>query len=234
MKGSIEELTVGARRGLVYVSPGEGERALLVTCCGDELEAMLPAIEAVLAPKIGRSVRPFALASLPEVDWDADYTPWPSDELNGRHMAGHADALLDETQGPLLEAARVRLGGVAQTGVLGYSLGGLFALYAASREGAPFDCAASVSGALWYEGFVDYAAQAAFPKLTRAYVSLGLKEAKTSRGPMGRGKAAAEAVHSLLAVRLGPENAAFEWNNGNHFFEVPQRVAKAIEYLCKL
>ncbi|MBQ8954152.1 MAG: hypothetical protein IJ048_08555, partial [Clostridia bacterium] len=106
--------------------------------------------------------------------------------------------------------------------------------YAASRAGAPFEGAASVSGALWYEGFVDYVTKAPFPKLRRAYVSLGLKEAKTSRGAMGRGKAAAEAVYGELAARLGPENAAFEWNNGNHFFEVPQRIAKAIEYLCKL
>ncbi|MBQ8953236.1 MAG: hypothetical protein IJ048_03905, partial [Clostridia bacterium] len=93
MKGRIEELTVGARRGILYASPGEGERALLVACCGDELEDMLPEIEAKLAPKVGKTLRPFALASLPDVDWDADYTPWPSSELSGREMAGHADTL---------------------------------------------------------------------------------------------------------------------------------------------
>ena len=234
MKGTCEALRVDGRQGILYLSPGEGERALIVACCGGELEAMLPDIERSLAPQIGKTTAPFALASLPEVDWDADYTPWPSVELNGREMAGRADALLDATQGPLLDAAGERIGGARRLGILGYSLGGLFALYAASKADSPFDCAASVSGALWYERFVDYAASAPFPKLTRAYVSLGLKEAKTTRGPMGRNKAASEAIHALLAARLGEEYAAFEWNNGNHFFEVPQRIGKAIAYLCKL
>ncbi|MBR3504676.1 MAG: hypothetical protein IKO07_10625 [Clostridia bacterium] len=234
MKGTCETLRVGGRRGVLYLSPGGGVRALLVACCGDRLEDMLPEIERFLAPRMEADVSPFALASLPDADWDADYTPWPSTELNGREMAGRADALLDATQGPLLSAALDRLGGAARVGILGYSLGGLFALYAASKPDSPFDCAASVSGALWYERFADYAAQAPFPRLMRAYVSLGLKEAKTSRGPMGRNKAASEAIHALLAARLGDENAAFEWNNGNHFFEVPQRIGKAIAYLCKL
>lgn len=234
MKGIVEEMRAGARRGMLYASPGDGPRTLLVACCGDRLEAMLPDMERALAPQIGKAIGPFALTSLTDIDWDADYTPWPSAELPGREMAGRADALLEETQGPLLAAARERLGDAARVGILGYSLGGLFALYAASRPDSPFDCAASVSGALWYEGFAEYAARAPFPRLRRAYVSLGLKEAKTARGPMGRGKAASEAVFRELAARLGPENAAFEWNNGNHFFEVPQRVGKAIAFLCKL
>jgi|GEM_PF-1043704 len=234
MKGKIRPLRAAGREGILYVSPGEGERALLVACCGDEIEGMLPTIAEALEPLIGKTLRPFALSSLPDVDWDADYTPWPCDELPGRAMTGGADALLDYLQGPFLAAAREALPDAAETGIVGYSLGGLFALYAASRADSPFDSAASVSGALWYEGFVDYAARAPFPRLKRAYVSLGLREAKTARGAMGRSKAAAEAVYALLAARLGRDQAAFEWNNGNHFFEVPQRMTKSIAYLCKL
>ena len=234
LKGTCEALRLDdGRQGILYISPGKGERTLLIACCGDELEAMLPDMERMLTPKIGKTLSPFALASLPEVDWDADYTPWPSSELNGREMAGRADALIDAT-GLLLDAARERLDDIAHLGILGYSLGGLFALYAASKADSPFDRAASVSGALWYERFADYAAAAPFPRLTRAYVSLGLKEAKTTRGPMGRNKEASEAIYAGLAARLGDENAVFEWNNGNHFFEVPQRIGKAIAYLCKL
>ena len=51
---------------------------------------------------------------------------------------------------------------------------------------------------------------------------------------MARNQAASEALLALFRARLGGENAAFEWNNGNHFFEVPQRIAKGIAYLCKL
>ena len=233
-KGKIESVDAGNRRGLVYTSPGEGKRALLAVCCGDELEAMLPDMAERLEPMIGKAISPFALASIADVDWDADYSPWPSNELPGRAMAGDADALLKVIEGPLLTAARERLGDVASLGILGYSLGGLFALYAASRADSPFEYAASVSGALWYEGFVEYAADAPFPRLRRAYVSLGRREAKAARGPMGRSAAASETVYGMLSARLGADNVAFEWNNGNHFFEVPQRVAKSVAYLCGL
>ena len=232
MKGTVEPVVAAGRRGVLYISPGEGKRALLIACCGGEFEAMLPDIAARLEPAVGKTISPFALASLTDVDWDADYSPWPSNELPGRAMTGGADALLEVIEGPLLEAVRERPGGFDAPGILGYSLGGLFALYAASRPDSPFERAASVSGALWYEGFVDYAAAAPFPRLKRAYVSLGRREAKAARGPMGRSAAASEAVFSLLEARLGADSAAFEWNNGNHFFEVPQRVAKSIAYLC--
>ena len=234
MKGKVETISTANRRGLLYASPGEGARTLLVTCCGDELADMLPDMAAMLEPMVGKTISPFALASIPDIDWDRDYTPWPSIELQGRDMAGGADRLIAETQAPLLACAEIALGNVERAGIIGYSLGGLFALYAASLADAPFECAASVSGALWYERFVDYAASAPFPRLKRAYVSLGRKEAKVNRGPMARNAEAIEAIYALLAARLGEDNAAFEWNNGNHFFEVPQRVAKAIVYLCKL
>lgn len=234
VKGKVETISTANRRGLLYASPGEGARTLLVTCCGDELADMLPDMAATLEPMVSKAISPFALASIPDIDWDRDYTPWPSIELQGRDMAGGADRFIAETQAPLLESAEIALGNVERAGVIGYSLGGLFALYAASLADAPFECAASVSGALWYERFVDYAASAPFPRLKRAYVSLGRKEAKVNRGPMARNAEAIEAIYALLAARLGGDNAAFEWNNGNHFFEVPQRVAKAIAYLCKL
>ena len=44
------------------------------------------------------------------------------------------------------ESAEMALGNVERAGIIGYSLGGLFALYAASLADAPFECAASVSG----------------------------------------------------------------------------------------
>ena len=93
MKGKTERLRAAGREGLMYVSPGSGGRVLLAACCGDRLEEMLPDMAGQLEPMIGTALRPFALVSGPDVDWDADYTPWPSSELPGRAMAGRADAL---------------------------------------------------------------------------------------------------------------------------------------------
>ena len=68
VKGKVETISAANRRGLLYASPGEGARTLLVTCCGDELEAMLPDMERALTPQIGKTLSPFALASLPAVE----------------------------------------------------------------------------------------------------------------------------------------------------------------------
>ena len=208
---------------------GKHPRTLLFLCCGPEPEELLEALR-LLCPALDTA----ALVFPKGVEWDRDYAPWPSDELHGRPIGGGGAALYRETVDVLLPAVKARFDRVEHTGVIGYSLGGLFALYAASQSDSPFDCAASVSGALWYEGFEDYAANAPFPQLSRAYLSLGRKEAGRGRGPMGRVSTATERVADTLSARLGDENVCFEWNNGGHFFEIPQRLSSAIRWMCKL
>ncbi len=211
------------------VMAGKHPRTLLLLCCGPEPEELLQALRP-LCPALDGAALVFPRG----VEWDRDYAPWPSDELRGRPIGGGGAALYRETVDALLPAMKTRFDGLEHIGVIGYSLGGLFALYAASQSDSPFDCAASVSGALWYEGFEDYAARAPFLRLSCAYLSLGRKEAGRGRGPMGRVSTATERVASVLSARLGDENTCFEWNNGGHFFEIPQRLSRAITWLCKL
>lgn len=223
----IESVDIAGRT--CGVMAGKRSRTLLFLCCGPEPEELLEALRP-LCPALDTA----ALVFPKGVEWDRDYAPWPSDELYGRPIGGGGAALYRETVAVLLPALKTRFDSIEHTGVIGYSLGGLFALYAASQSDSPFDCAASVSGALWYEGFADYAANAPFPVLSRAYLSLGRKEAGRGRGPMGRVNAATEHIASILSTRLGDENTCFEWNNGGHFFEIPQRLGRAITWMCKL
>ena len=51
---------------------------------------------------------------------------------------------------------------------------------------------------------------------------------------MGRVSTATQRIAGALAARLDNENVLFEWNNGGHFFEIPQRLGRAITWLCKL
>ncbi|MCI5547447.1 MAG: alpha/beta hydrolase-fold protein [Clostridiales bacterium] len=223
----IENVDIAGR--MCGVMAGKRPRTLLLLCCGPEPEELLEALRP-LCPALDAA----ALAFPKGVEWDRDYAPWPSDELRGRPIDGGGAALYRETVDALLPALKARFDGVERTGIIGYSLGGLFALYAASQSDSPFDCAASVSGALWYEGFADYAAGAPFPRLSRAYLSLGRREAGHGRGPMGRVDVATQRIAGALSTRLGDENVRFEWNNGGHFFEIPQRLGRAITWLCKL
>ena len=112
------------------------------------------------------------------------------------------------------------------TGIAGYSLAGLFALYALYRCDA-FDRAASMSGSLWFPGFADFAASHEMKKRPeKLYLSLGDKEAKTRNEYMKTVQEKTEAV-----VRLYEEaGLAVEWemNPGNHFRDAEVRTAKGI------
>ena len=223
----IESVDIAGRT--CGVTTGKRPRTLLFLCCGPEPEELLEALRP-RCPALDTA----ALVFPKGVEWDRDYAPWPSDELHGRPIGGGGAALYREMVDVLLPAVKARFDGLEHVGVVGYSLGGLFALYAASQSDSPFDRAASVSGALWYEGFADYAADAPFPRLSRAYLSLGRREAGRGRGPMGRVSTATERVAGTLSARLGEENVCFEWNNGGHFYEIPQRISRAITWMCKL
>ena len=164
----------------------------------------------------------FALCAATDVSWDRDYTPWPSDCLPGRAFSGGADAYLDLVRSSLVPWAErtVPCGARYQ---LGYSLGGLCALYALTQQGG-FSGAASVSGALWYPGFVRFF-QENRPDAP-VYCSLGRAESRTRSPVMCTGAQCAQAI----AARPGDR---FEWTNGNHFFEIPQRAALAVRRLLE-
>jgi len=63
--------------------------------------------------------------------------------------------------------------------IAGYSLAGLFALYALYHTDV-FECAASISGSLWFPDFKEYVfSHEMRRKPEKLYLSLGDKEART-------------------------------------------------------
>lgn len=65
-------------------------------------------------------------------------------------------------------------------GIAGYSLAGLFALWSVYQTDL-FDRAASISGSLWFDGFLEFM-KANTPKVKFIYLSLGDKE-KAAKNP---------------------------------------------------
>ena len=129
------------------------------------------------------SREPFASLSIPRptlicidgVDWDRDLSPWPAEKVfrGGADFSGGADAFLQVLLQDILPAAEADLS-PAWRGLFGYSLAGLFSLWALTKTDA-FSRCASVSGSLWFDGFTDYLA--AHPLLgtpERVYLSLGI------------------------------------------------------------
>ena len=174
---------------------------------------------------------PFSFACIGTEHWDGDLSPWaaPAVYREAAPFAGHADGYLDTlTQAVLPEILR-RLPGSPSCKVLaGYSLAGLFSLYAMYRTDA-FDRFVSASGSLWYPGFLDYAAAHAPVRLPqRVYLSLGDREAKT-RHPVMR--TVEENTLRLAALFRGQGiDTAYERNPGNHFTDCGLRAAKGIAW----
>ena len=173
----------------------------------------------------------FTLAAISGIRWDDELTPWPtSGVFRGRSFTGRADAYLDLLVDSILPQI---VGSMprppACTALAGYSLAGLFALYAACRCGA-FARLASASGSLWYPGFYEYFCENRWARRPeRVYLSVGDREAHARNAAM---RTVEDNTRSM--ARLCREDGIwtrFELNPGGHFDDPRGRLAKAIAWL---
>ena len=172
-------------------------------------------------------------------DWNRDLTPWPAERVfqRGEDFGGKADdylAFLTEKIIPHTEEAlslQPRFRALA-----GVSLAGLFSVYAAYRTDL-FDRIASISGSLWYDGFLAFMrAHRPSRQLKRAYFSLGDRERKTGNCRMARVEDCTLEAVKLLRGELYDavgERVFFEYNPGNHFADPEGRMEKAFRWLLR-
>jgi len=173
-----------------------------------------------------------ALVFVGGFDWNRDLSPWPAKAVfGGEDFAGGADAFLDELVSRIPEIERETGIRPLWRGIAGYSLAGLFAIYAVYRSGL-FARAASVSGSMWFDGWMEYAQSRPFAsRMERAYFSVGAKEKKTRNIRMQPVEENPRAMCSLFEAR-GVESR-FVLNSGNHFVDAEKRLADALEYLLR-
>ncbi len=176
----------------------------------------------------------FSLAVISGLNWDDELTPWPIPpiRLGEPPCGGQADAYLERLRQQLLPTVKAQLPTPpGRTLIAGYSLAGLFALYAACRCDE-FAAVVSVSGSLWYPGLLDFLREQPLSAATQSvYLSLGNKEPQ-SRNPylqtVGEGT---RAIYELL--KAGEREVTFEWNSGGHFKNPTGRLAKGINWALK-
>ena len=154
-------------------------------------------------------------------NWNKDLSPWKAPAVFGSEDFG-------EGAGDFLKALLPLCSDRQKTYYIGgYSLAGLFALWAASQTDI-FKGVAAASPSMWFPGFTEYMADNAI-KCDAVYLSLGDKEAK-ARNPIMATVAdkMSEAQEILKAKGV---NVTFEWNSGNHFKESDLRTAKAFAFI---
>lgn len=184
----------------------------------------------------------WCIAAVKVEDWNQDLTPWQSDPVFGKVGFGDgAQKTLDMLLGEVLPQLAEELPNVgenlANAGrhlpnarkpyICGYSLAGLFALWAVYETDA-FAGAAAVSPSVWYPGWLDYAKDHEI-RVPEVYMSLGMKEEKTRNPVMATVGNAIREQYTLL--ESAGVRCQLDWNPGNHFVDSDIRVAKGLAWL---
>lgn len=172
------------------------------------------------------------LVSIDGIDWSRDLTPWPGKAVfrGQEDFGGGGHAYIERLKREIIPFAEAQLSvRPVSRMIAGYSLAGMFAVYAALEEGL-FDGAASVSGSLWYDGFSGYV-RSRTPNVRRAYFSVGDRER------MGRNRAFHSIEERTAEIeeyfRFNGCRTAFELNPGGHFDDPPGRLARAVRWLAQ-
>ncbi len=216
-------LSVGSRKVMIYSQAEATDSPVIYTHAAAEA---MPEVLSLLGE------RKIILAAVDEVDWEADLSPWPAPKAfrGGVDFIGGGDAYLSEFTGKIVPAVEETLGSSPRHRIIaGYSLAGLFAIYALYRTDI-FKRAVSVSGSLWYDGFLDFIKDnrpVSLPE--RVYFSLGDHEAVTRNQRLAAVQECTEQAEKQL--RDMGVSTVFELNEGNHFADVGQRIVKGLDWI---
>ncbi len=165
---------------------------------------------------------PFSCVLLQVEDWERDLSPFPYENFAG----GAAKSLMELKQ--IVREAEEGMS-VKKRCIAGYSLAGLFALYA-FYETDLFQGAASCSGSLWFPHFADYLKDQP-RKEGRIYLSLGKKEEK-SRHPLMKQVGDVTRDFDEQLTRQNVEHI-LEMNEGGHFHEPDRRLLRGMEWIME-
>lgn len=172
---------------------------------------------------------PFNLVAFGINDWMSELTPWPAPPAFGKQPFGDgAEDTLKYLKDMLLPALSDRLGGM--NAVLGgYSLAGLFSLWAGYNSSL-FDGLAAASPSVWYPQWTNYM-EGKEMHSKAVYLSLGDRESRTNNPVMAHVDDAIRLQHDLLSAQ--GVATTLEWNPGGHFIDSEKRMAKAFAWVLK-
>ena len=147
-----------------------------------------------------------------------------------RGACGEAEETLAYIEDVLLPWIRRAYGDMPCV-LAGYSLGGLFALWAAYRTES-FDGICAVSPSLWVRGWDAYA-EGRVACADAVYLSLGDKEERARNVRMAAVGDCVRRQASRLTRQLAEGKTVFEWNRGGHFDDEPGRMARGLAWTAE-
>ena len=181
----------------------------------------LKSIENEIAVIRENTAEDFRLIAFKVSDWNKDLSPWIAPAVFGKEDFG------DGAADTLAEMMKVCEDRTKSYYVGGYSLAGLFALWAAYQTDL-FCGIAAASPSVWFPGWTDYAATRC-PQPEAVYLSLGDREEHTRNPLMRQVGDAIRWQHQLMEQQT--RFTTLEWNAGNHFVDAEKRMARGFAWL---
>ena len=223
---TAKQVQIGDRPCRIY---GEAHTEyLLLQMTGEhELQSMDHEVTA-----IAQSGRNFLFAAVPVKSWNDELSPWKSPAVWGKDsFGGNAAGTLRVLTGQVIPTLKQQfaLPGNVRIILGGYSLAGLFALWA-STQTALFSGVAAASPSVWFPGWMEFEQQHPI-QAQRIYLSLGDREERTRNATMAAVGDNIRALHSRLAER--GTDCTLEWNSGGHFKDADLRTARAFRWVME-
>ena len=214
------EISIDGRLCILYQD--EAATHLLIQPIDEhDLELLDQEIEAIKK----MSDKPFSLVAFMIKDWNQELTPWAAPAVFGKVPFGSgAEKTLEFITSRLLPEVQENIPHLI---LGGYSLAGLFALWAGYQTDK-FDGIVAASPSVWFPKWIEYATDNK-PLAKSIYLSLGDKEEKAKNPVMAQVGNAIRRQNELLTGQM--DNTILEWNPGNHFVDSEKRTAKGFAWV---
>ena len=223
---TAQTMQIGNRPCRIY-GESHAEYLLLQMTGEHELQSMDHEVAMIV-----QSSRHFLFAAIPVESWNDALSPWEAPAVRGKQgfggKAGETFCFLTGKVIPTLkqqfhlpENVKIILGG--------YSLAGLFALWASTQTDLFYGIAAA-SPSVWFPGWMEFEQRHPI-QAQCVYLSLGDKEEHTKNTVMAVVGDNIRILHSRLTARGA--DCTLEWNSGGHFKDADLRTAKAFRWVME-
>ena len=223
---SAQTMLIGNRPCRIY---GEAHAEYLLLQMTGEHEQQIINYEMAA---IAQSSQKYLFATIPVESWNDALSPWEAPAVWGKQgfcgKAGDTLRFLMEQLIPTLKQ-QFRLPEDIKIILGGYSLAGLFALWASTQTNLFYGVAAA-SPSVWFPGWMEFEQQHPM-QAQHIYLSLGDKEEHTKNTVMAAVGDNIRTLHSRLAERSTV--CTLECNSGGHFKDADLRTARAFRWVME-
>lgn len=219
-----EALTIDEKNIEIYISDVEDAPTVYSCDFSNNAEEVLAACDEIDCPE-------FHLVSISGIHWDEEMSPWAHEPVVSKddNFTGEADAFLNILETGIIPRVHEYLPNSGVAVLNGYSMGGLFTLYAAHKSSS-FSAYAAPSGSVWFPDFLDYVRDNGFTKEPKAiYLSIGDRESRTRNSYLSQTESIMKELSEIYLARN--ISVTFELNKGNHFKGVNNRIAKGLKWV---